>query len=69
MIPHEEKQSVKWFLIFFYIIFLGYDLFYYFLYPVYFSEQKFESPNEFLYINYIVLALLIPIAFYLSKDQ
>jgi putative nucleotidyltransferase with HDIG domain len=67
MIPHEEKQSVKWFLIFFYIIFLGYDLFYYFLYPVYFSEQKFESPNEFLYINYIVLALLIPIAFYLSK--
>jgi putative nucleotidyltransferase with HDIG domain len=67
MIPHEEKQSVKWFLIFFYIIFLGYDLFYYYLFPVFMSEQNIESPNGFLFINYIVLGLLIPISLYLNK--
>ena len=33
MIPHEEKRTVKWFLLISYIILIGYDVFYYYLVP------------------------------------
>ncbi|MDF2855237.1 MAG: metal-dependent phosphohydrolase [Neobacillus sp.] len=65
MIPHEEKQTVKWFLIISYIILIGYDFFYYYLFPVYIENEDLNSP--FLFLTYIVLTALIPIAFYLNK--
>lgn len=67
MIPHEEKRTVKWFLLFSYIILLGYDAFYYYLAPVYITHEKSGLPSNFWYINYIVLTILIPVIIYLSK--
>src|SRR4051794_5666205 len=70
MIPHEEKQTVKWFLLFFYIIYIGYDLFYYYLFPALMSyTKKIGFPSEYWYINYIVLGILIPVAYYLNKTN
>lgn len=67
MISHEEQRTVKWTLIFFYIILIGYDLFFYYFLPVFISHKKSGLPSNFWVINYIVLALLIPVMIYLSK--
>jgi HD-GYP domain-containing protein (c-di-GMP phosphodiesterase class II) len=67
MIPHEEQRTVKWFLIFFYIILLGYDYFYYYFAPMYVTHRKIGFPSHFWYINYTILAILIPVIYYLSK--
>ncbi|MFK9095149.1 HD-GYP domain-containing protein [Bacillus salipaludis] len=67
MIPHEEQRTVKWFLLFFYIILLGYDFFYYYLFPVFIAHKDIGSPSNFLYLTYIVITILIPVAFYLNK--
>ncbi|EKN66108.1 HD domain-containing protein [Neobacillus bataviensis LMG 21833] len=67
MIPQEEKQTVKWFLLFFYIILLGYDFFYYYILPIFIRHEKGGFPSNFWWINYFVLAVLIPVMIYLSK--
>jgi putative nucleotidyltransferase with HDIG domain len=67
MIPLEERRTIKWFLLFFYIILLGYEFFYYYIFPSFFAHRKSGLPSDFWYINYIVLALLIPIAIYFTR--
>ncbi|WP_160723884.1 HD-GYP domain-containing protein [Bacillus sp. USDA818B3_A] len=69
MLPHEEQRTIKWFLIFFYIIMLGYDIFYYYIQPVHIDHVKGGFPSNFWYLNYIVLTLLIPIMVYLYKKN
>jgi HD-GYP domain-containing protein (c-di-GMP phosphodiesterase class II) len=67
MIPHEEQRTVKWFLIFSYIILIGYDLFYYYLFPVVIKNEGSNPQNKYLYITYVVLAILILVIYYLIK--
>ncbi|MDR7238320.1 HD domain-containing phosphohydrolase [Neobacillus drentensis] len=67
MLRHEEQRTVKWFLIFFYIILVGYDFFYYYFLPVHVKNEHSGLPSNFWCLNYIVLAILIPIIFYLNK--
>lgn len=67
MIPHEEQRTIKWFLLVFYIIFLSYDFFYYFFAPVYITHRRVGLPSHFWYINYLILIILIPVIYYLSK--
>jgi putative nucleotidyltransferase with HDIG domain len=67
MIPHEEKQTVKWFLFLFYIIALGYDLFFYYLLPVYIGQKEGGLPGDIWYFNYIVLGILALVSYYLFK--
>ncbi|WP_066306263.1 HD-GYP domain-containing protein [Bacillus sp. FJAT-29814] len=67
MIPHEEQRTVKWFLISFYIILFGYDIFYYYFLPIYISHEKPGLPGNYWYINYIVLLLLILVMLYISR--
>ncbi|MCL6571267.1 MAG: HD-GYP domain-containing protein [Bacillus sp. (in: Bacteria)] len=67
MIPHEEQRTVKWFLLFFYILLIGYDFFYYYLLPTYITHKDSGLPSNFWFINYIVLTILIPVMYYLSK--
>ncbi|AIM17125.1 metal-dependent phosphohydrolase [Bacillus sp. X1(2014)] len=67
MISYEEKQTIKWFLIFFYIIFIAYDYFFYYLLPVHILHRENEVSYDYWYINYIVLAILIPISYYLYR--
>ncbi len=67
MIPHEEKRTVKWFLLFFYIIFIGYDFFYYYIFPVIIGHKNFIPPRNFMYLTYLVMFIILPIVFYLNK--
>src|SRR5690348_256784 len=69
MIPYEEKRTLKWFLAFFYIIYFGYDLLYYYLFPAFISHKKAGLPSQFWYINYIVIIALIPVVYYLNKKN
>ncbi|ETI70588.1 HD-GYP domain-containing protein [Neobacillus vireti] len=66
MIPHEEKRTVKWFLLFSYIILFGYDFFSYYLFPNFIAHKDIVPPR-FLYLTYIIVLLLIPIVYYLNK--
>ena len=67
MIPNEEQRTIKWFLLCFYIILIGYDIFYYYLLPIFVTHKHAGVPSIFWYLNYIELFILIPIIFYLSK--
>jgi putative nucleotidyltransferase with HDIG domain len=67
MIPQEEKQTVKWFLLISYIILIGYDYFYYYVAPTTIVESERGLPSSYWYLNYVVLIIFIPIAVYLSK--
>lgn len=67
MIPKEEKQTLKWFLVFFYIILFGYDLFYYFIIPAYVTHEESGLPSNIWFINYVVLTFMIPVIYYLIK--
>ncbi|MEH7011616.1 HD-GYP domain-containing protein [Neobacillus niacini] len=67
MIPHEEKQTVKWYLLISYIILIGYDVFYYFIAPTIIVERESGFPSHYWIINYIVLTILILVSIYLSK--
>lgn len=67
MLANEEQRNVKWFLLCFYIIMIGYDVFYYYLLPIYITHKKSGFPSDFWYINYLVLIILIPVYFYLNK--
>jgi putative nucleotidyltransferase with HDIG domain len=69
MFAHEEKRTVKWFLVYFYIILIGYDVFYYYIAPVHITHKKIGFPSHFWYINYIVLAILIPVIHYLGREN
>jgi len=67
---YEEKRTAIWFSILFYIIFVSYDIFFNFIYPRYDSDFTIGFPNKFVYVIYIVMALLIPfIIFNNRKDK
>lgn len=66
MIPHEEKRIMKWFLSLFYLIFIGYEYFYYYIFKV-INNEKGGLPSNFWYITYFVLIILVPVSYYLYK--
>ncbi|MEH7355596.1 metal-dependent phosphohydrolase, partial [Neobacillus drentensis] len=53
--------------LFFYIIFIGYDFFYYYLLPVFITDKKSGLPSNLWYLTYFVLIILIPVSLYLNK--
>jgi putative nucleotidyltransferase with HDIG domain len=67
MIPHEEQRTVKWFLLFTYIILIGYDFFYYYFFPVIIQNKGIDPQSKFLYFTYAILTILIPVIYYLNK--
>ncbi|WP_419954172.1 HD-GYP domain-containing protein [Neobacillus niacini] len=70
MIPHEEKQTVKWYLLISYILIIGWDVFYYYISPKYIEANGdigFPNNNNIWYLNYIVLLVILPVAYYLNK--
>ncbi|OCA83058.1 metal-dependent phosphohydrolase [Bacillus sp. FJAT-27225] len=64
-ILNEEERSLKWFIALFYIISLGFDLFYDFVMPK--LSQDINIDDVMGYTVYIILLLLIPIAWYLFR--
>jgi putative nucleotidyltransferase with HDIG domain len=70
MIPHEEKRTVKWYLLISYILIIGWDAFYYYIRPMYIKTSEaigLPDNNNIWYLNYIVLFVILGIAYYLSK--
>jgi putative nucleotidyltransferase with HDIG domain len=68
MIPHEENRTVKWYLLISYILIIGWDAFYYYIRPMYIkTNEVIGLPNNIWYLNYIVLFVILGIAYYLSK--
>ncbi|MDQ1004843.1 putative nucleotidyltransferase with HDIG domain [Neobacillus niacini] len=67
MIPYEEKQTLKWYLLISYILLIGYDVFYYYIAPAIIVDKERGFPSHFWYLTYVVLIVLIPVALYLSK--
>lgn len=68
MIPHEENRTVKWYLLISYILIIGWDAFYYYIRPKYIkTNEVIGLPNNIWYLNYIVLIVILGIAYYLSK--
>ncbi|NYE08222.1 putative nucleotidyltransferase with HDIG domain [Bacillus niacini] len=70
MIPHEEKRTVKWYLLISYVLIIGWDAFYYYIRPMYIKTSEaigLPDNNKIWYLNYIVLLVILGIAYYLSK--
>ncbi|OLO27859.1 hypothetical protein BTR23_18785, partial [Alkalihalophilus pseudofirmus] len=59
----EEQQTLKWFLGLFYIIFLGYDIFYFYIW----STEPGLSNIGIGYLLHIIMFSLLPISIYLIK--
>jgi putative nucleotidyltransferase with HDIG domain len=68
MIPQEEKQTVKWFLLISYIILIGYDIFYFYLAPTLnIVNREVGLPSHYWILNYLTLFIIVPVSFYLNK--
>ncbi|WP_042357028.1 HD-GYP domain-containing protein [Bacillus rubiinfantis] len=69
MIPVEEKRTIKWFLLFFYIIFIASDIFYYYILPKYIFHDEVGLPSNFWYFNYLVLIILLPVSVFFNRHN
>jgi HD-GYP domain-containing protein (c-di-GMP phosphodiesterase class II) len=65
----EEKSTLKWFIVMFYSISILFDLLYDFFIPKFITNTNIESESILGYWIYIFLFGLIPIAYYLNKQQ
>lgn len=63
----EEIKAVKLFLPLFYIIFLGYDFFYYYIFPKSTGKEPGILTGGLHYYYYILILCFIPIGIYLFK--
>lgn len=68
-IRNEEVRTIKWFLILFYFISIFYDIFYYYILPKYINHTSPGLPSNMGYIIYIILFCLIPVVYYLIKNE
>ncbi|WP_415814347.1 HD-GYP domain-containing protein [Mesobacillus thioparans] len=66
---YEEIRAIGWFMALFYGISIVYDFFYYFVYAKYVLNLAPGLPGAFGYWYYLVMLLLIPLAFYLKKNN
>ncbi|MEH7437770.1 HD-GYP domain-containing protein [Neobacillus drentensis] len=67
-IRNEETRTLKWFLFLFYIISISVDIVFNFI-SRYIPELKGDSPGRLIYIVYLFMFALIPVAHYLVKKQ
>jgi len=64
---YEEKRTTNWYSILFVIILVAYDIFFYFIYPSDETAIGTGFPNKFIYVIYLVMAMLIPVIFYNNR--
>lgn len=65
---NEEKRTVQWFLYLFYIISIGYDIFYYYILPKYIFQRNIGHNDTLGYWIYVLMFLLLPVALYLIRN-
>lgn len=66
---NEEQRTITWFISLFYLISISYDLLYYFIRPKYFTHEDMGFPSNFYYVIYVIMFGLLPIIFYLKKNN
>lgn len=64
----EEQRAVMWFLTMFFVIYLFYDVFYYFIYKKYILQIDPGLPNVFGYLFYVIFILVVILAYLLKKQ-
>lgn len=65
----EERKTIKWFLFFFYLISILFDLFYDFVIPIFIEHTNINMSTLYEYWIYVVLFGLIPIALQMEKNN
>lgn len=66
---NEEQRTVTWFISLFYLIAVTYDLFYYFIRPKFITGGNIGFTNHFGYWIYVIMFMLIPLAFILNRNK
>ncbi|MEH7237851.1 HD-GYP domain-containing protein [Bacillus sp. JJ1562] len=66
---YEEKRTVTWFSTLFFIILIGYDIFFYFIYPSYVPGMPSGFPSKFAYVMYTLILLLIPLLIIINRKN
>ncbi|WP_079505367.1 HD-GYP domain-containing protein [Mesobacillus jeotgali] len=64
---HEEKRALKWFITLFYILFISFEIFYYFLFPKYVTHSDVLIFANYRYFYHLLILLLLPGVFLLLK--
>lgn len=64
---HEEKRAVKWLLSLFYTLLFSFDIFYYYIFPTYVTQQPIGSSGQPKYYYYLFLLALLPVLLLLIK--
>jgi putative nucleotidyltransferase with HDIG domain len=67
-LKNEEAQTLKWFLILFYIISISFDIIFN-LITVYFPQFSDQTSNQLIFLIYLFMFALIPVAQYFVKKQ
>jgi putative nucleotidyltransferase with HDIG domain len=65
---NEEQRTVTWFITLFFIISVGYDSFYFFIYPN-IKGTTVGFPHAFYFWIYIIMFGLVPFLYFLTKNK
>jgi putative nucleotidyltransferase with HDIG domain len=68
-LDHEEKRAIKWLLILFYLLFISFDLFYFYLYPKYILNENIEYINNSKFFYYFLIIMLIPLVMRMLRKK
>ncbi|WP_421384013.1 HD-GYP domain-containing protein [Bacillus salacetis] len=66
---HEEKRTLKWFLVLFFTISILYEVFYYFIIPGFVEDKQVGMPSLFGYFIYILTFTLTGVSYYLYSKK
>ncbi|RIW30879.1 HD-GYP domain-containing protein [Bacillus salacetis] len=66
---HEEKRTLKWFLVLFFAISILYEVFYYFIIPGFVQDKQVGMPSSFGYTLYILIFLLTGLSYYIYSKR
>lgn len=64
---HEEKRALKWFITLFYLLFISFEIFYYYLYPKFVTHKDVLIFSNHRYYYHLLILLLLPSAFLMLK--
>jgi signal transduction histidine kinase len=65
----EENKAIKLFILLFYFIYIGYDVFYYFVFPKYTNKEVGLPDGGFGFLVYVLLLAILPLAIYYIKKR
>jgi putative nucleotidyltransferase with HDIG domain len=64
---HEEKRALKWFITLFYILFISFEIFYYYINPTYVTHEDVLIFANYRYYYHLLILMLLPSVFLILK--